>query len=78
VSGKYAAAHGLTPIAVIKGYADAAQVPNMFTVSPALAVPKALAMASWSVNDVDLFEVNEAFSVVALANAKLLDVGIDK
>lgn len=63
---------GLTPLAVIKSYADAAQEPKWFTTAPAKALPKALAKANIDLNDVDFFEFNEAFSVVGLANMKLL------
>ncbi len=66
---------GLTPIAKITGYADAEQTPDEFTTSPSIAIPKALKKASKEVKDVDFFEINEAFSNVALANIKLL--GID-
>ncbi|WP_296316720.1 acetyl-CoA C-acyltransferase [Winogradskyella sp. UBA3174] len=63
---------GLTPIAIIKGYADAAQEPKWFTTAPAKALPKALAKSNIDINDVDYFEFNEAFSVVGLANMKIL------
>jgi acetyl-CoA C-acetyltransferase len=63
---------GLKPIATIKGYADAAHEPKWFTTAPAKAVPKALAKANIELNDVDYFEFNEAFSVVGLANMKIL------
>jgi len=63
---------GLTPLATIKSYADAAQEPKWFTTAPAKALPKALAKANVSINDIDYFEFNEAFSVVGLANMKLL------
>lgn len=63
---------GLRPLAYIKGYADAAQEPKWFTTAPAKALPKALAKANISIEDVDYFEFNEAFSVVGLANMKLL------
>lgn len=63
---------GLKPLAKIKGYADAAQEPKWFTTAPAKALPKALARAGLSISDVDYFEFNEAFSVVGLANMKLL------
>ncbi|MCB0373811.1 MAG: acetyl-CoA C-acyltransferase [Muricauda sp.] len=66
---------GVKPLAIIKGYADAAREPEWFTVAPAKALPKALARAGVSIEDVDYFEVNEAFSVVGLANMKLL--GLD-
>lgn len=62
----------LNPLVTIKGYADAAQEPKWFTTAPAKALPKALAKAGISLEDVDYFEFNEAFSVVGLANMKLL------
>ena len=65
---------GLTPLAKVVSYADAAQEPVDFTTTPSLAIPKALHKAGWSVQDVDLFEINEAFAVVALANMKLLNI----
>ncbi|TWO31079.1 acetyl-CoA C-acyltransferase [Seonamhaeicola sediminis] len=66
---------GLKPLATIKSYADAAQEPKWFTTAPAKALPKALAKADITIEDVDFFEFNEAFSVVGLANMKIL--GID-
>lgn len=63
---------GLTPLAYIKGYADAAQEPVWFTTAPAKALPKALAKAGVDIKDVDFFEFNEAFAVVGLANMKIL------
>ena len=63
---------GLTPLATIKGYADAAQEPNWFTTAPAKALPKALAKANLDINAIDFFEFNEAFSIVGLANMKIL------
>ncbi len=66
---------GLKPIATIKSYADAAQEPKWFTTAPAKALPKALAKANISIHEVDYFEFNEAFSVVGLANMKIL--GLD-
>lgn len=62
----------LNPLATIVSYADAAQEPKWFTTAPAKALPKALAKANLTMNDVDVFEFNEAFSVVGLANMKLL------
>ena len=62
----------LEPIAKIKGYADAAQEPKWFTTAPAKALPKALDRVGVAIEDVDFFEFNEAFSVVGLANMKLL------
>ncbi|NUY79991.1 acetyl-CoA C-acyltransferase [Flavobacterium sp. MAH-1] len=69
---------GLKPLAYIKGYADAEQEPKWFTTSPAKALPKALDKAGISKDDVDFFEFNEAFSVVGLANAKILGLPADK
>ena len=63
---------GLKPLATVKGYADAAKEPEWFTVAPAKALPKALAKADIDISKVDYFEFNEAFSVVGLANMKLL------
>lgn len=63
---------GLTPLATIKSYADAAQEPKWFTTAPSKALPKAIAKAGIAINDVDYFEFNEAFSVVGLANMKIL------
>lgn len=63
---------GLKPLATIKSYADAAHEPEWFTTAPAKALPKALKKANISLNDVDFFEFNEAFSVVGLANMKIL------
>lgn len=63
---------GLKVLASIKGFADASQAPEWFTTSPSKAIPKALKKAGISKEDVDFFEFNEAFSVVGLANMKLL------
>ncbi len=63
---------GLKPLATIKSYADAAREPEWFTVAPAKALPKALDKANINIDDVDYFEFNEAFSVVGLANMKIL------
>ncbi len=63
---------GLKPIAKIRGFADAAQAPNRFTTSPALVIPKALKNAGISQDEVDFYELNEAFAVVCLANNQLL------
>lgn len=62
----------LKPLAIIKGYADAAQEPKWFTTAPAKALPKALSKAGIKLNQIDFFELNEAFSVVGLANIKIL------
>lgn len=69
---------GLKPLAYIKSYADAAQEPKWFTTSPAKALPKALNKAGLSVSDVDFFEFNEAFSVVGIANSKILNIDAAK
>ena len=62
----------LKPLATIKSYADAAQEPEWFTTAPAKVLPKALDKAGISIRDVDFFEFNEAFSIVGLANMKIL------
>lgn len=72
MSEEKAAELNLEIIATIVGYADAAQEPKYFTTAPAKALPKALDKAGVSLNDVDYFEFNEAFSVVGLANMKIL------
>jgi acetyl-CoA C-acetyltransferase len=69
---------GLKPLAYIKSYADAAHEPKWFTTAPAKALPKALDKAGISISDVDYFEFNEAFSVVGLANAKILGLDSSK
>ncbi|WP_411767415.1 acetyl-CoA C-acyltransferase [Winogradskyella sp. A3E31] len=66
---------GLPVLATIKSYSDAAQEPKWFTTAPAKALPKALAKANLNIDDIDFFEFNEAFSVVGLANMKIL--GLD-
>jgi len=78
MSEEKALSMGLKPLAYIKSYADAAQEPQWFTTAPAKAIPKALKKAGLSIDDVDFFEFNEAFSVVGLANAKLLGLSNDK
>ncbi len=64
----------LTPIATIKGYCDAAQNPEWFTTAPSIAVKKLLSETELNIDDIDYFEFNEAFSVVALANMKILGI----
>lgn len=78
MSKEKADALGIKPIAKIKGFADAAQAPVWFTTAPALAMPKAAAKAGVAIKDIDLFEINEAFAVVALANMKELGLSHDK
>ena len=70
--------YDLKPIAKILSFADAAQEPQWFTTAPTIAAPKALKLAKMNSNDVDFFEVNEAFSVVPLAFNKILDIDINK
>lgn len=68
----------IKPLAKILSYADAAHEPKWFTTAPAKALPKALAKATITIEDVDYFELNEAFSVVGLANMKILGLSPDK
>ena len=65
---------GVKPIAKIRGFADAAQDPLWFTTAPSLAIPKAMALAGVSKSDVDYYEINEAFSAVAIANNMKLEL----
>jgi acetyl-CoA C-acetyltransferase len=69
---------GLKPLAKIRGFADAQQAPEYFTTAPAKAIPLAIANAGLSASDVDYYEINEAFSVVALANNKILGLDASK
>lgn len=70
ISAEKAAELGLTPIAKIKSYADAEQAPEWFTTTPSLAVPKAVAKAGLKMEDIEYWELNEAFSVVGIENTK--------
>lgn len=74
MSKEKAEALGIKPLAIVRGYADAEQAPEWFTTSPSLAMPKAAAKAGVNVADIEYFEFNEAFSVVALANNKKLNL----
>jgi acetyl-CoA C-acetyltransferase len=74
MSAEEAGKRGLTPIARIVAHADHAQAPEWFTTAPVKAISNVLAKAGWKVEDVDLFEVNEAFACVAMAPMK--DLGI--
>ncbi|HZH54680.1 MAG TPA: acetyl-CoA C-acyltransferase [Sphingobacteriaceae bacterium] len=78
VSGGKLKELGLTPLAKIRGYGDAQQQPEWFTTAPAQAIPRALAHAGLHADAVDFYEINEAFSVVALANNKLLGLTGEK
>tara|TARA_Y100001980_G_C14556892_1_gene352486 strand:- start:53857 stop:55035 length:1179 start_codon:yes stop_codon:yes gene_type:complete len=69
---------GLKPVAKIIGFADAAQDPIWFTTAPSLAIPKAIQRAGLKPEDIDYYEINEAFSVVALANNKTLGLDPEK
>ncbi|MBT9392895.1 acetyl-CoA C-acyltransferase [Hymenobacter sp. NST-14] len=65
---------GIKPLAIVRGFADAEQAPEWFTTTPSLAIPKALKNAGVEASEVDFYEINEAFSVVSLANNKLLNL----
>tara|TARA_B100001287_G_scaffold46061_3_gene35147 strand:- start:10380 stop:11558 length:1179 start_codon:yes stop_codon:yes gene_type:complete len=69
---------GIKPIAKITSYADAAQEPKWFTTAPAKAVPLALRKANLEIDDIDFWELNEAFSVVGIVNTKLLGLNPEK
>lgn len=70
--------YGLKPIAKIVSYADAAQAPEWFTTSPSLAIPKALDKVGMTKDNIDFWELNQAFSVVGLANTKILGLDPEK
>ncbi|HPM31399.1 MAG TPA: acetyl-CoA C-acyltransferase [Chryseolinea sp.] len=74
MSKEKAAELGLKPIAKIKGFADAAQDPMWFTTTPSIAIPKAIKIAGVNKKDVGFYEINEAFSAVAIANNMKLDL----
>ncbi len=69
---------GLTPLAVIRGHASHAQAPNLFTTAPIFAIRKLLDRLGWAAGDVDLYEINEAFAVVAMAAMRDLDLPHDR
>jgi acetyl-CoA C-acetyltransferase len=69
---------GLKPLAKILAYADAEQAPEWFTTSPSLAIPKAVEKAGLSLDDIDFFEINEAFSVVSIVNNQKLKLDPNK
>ncbi len=75
MSATKAAELGIKPLAKLRSFADAQQAPEYFTTAPAKAIPLAIAKAGLTAADVDFYEINEAFSVVALANNKIL--GLD-
>ncbi|MES2520078.1 MAG: acetyl-CoA C-acyltransferase [Bacteroidota bacterium] len=74
MSRKKAEKLGLLPLAKIIGFADAEQEPALFTTTPTVAVPKAIKMANLIKEEIDYFEINEAFSVVPLAFEKMLEI----
>ncbi len=70
--------YNLKPLAKIISYADAAQAPEWFTTTPSIAIKKALKRANLTLNDIDFFEINEAYSAVILANQKIVGFDINK
>lgn len=70
--------YNLKPIAKIIAYADAALAPEWFTIAPSVAIKKALQQAKLSLQDIDFFEINEAYAAVVLANQKILDLDSNK
>ena len=74
MSGEKATALGIQPLASIVSYADAEQAPEWFTTSPSLAVPKAIKKAGLKMSDIDYWEINEAFAVVAIENARRMEL----
>jgi acetyl-CoA C-acetyltransferase len=77
-SGEAVKQHGLTPLARVVSYGGHAQAPEWFSTAPVGAMKAALARANLSAKDIDLYEVNEAFAVVAMACAKELDISLDR
>ncbi len=77
-SAEAVAKYGLKPIAKIVSYADAAQAPEWFTTAPSKAIPVALKKAGLETSDVEFWELNQAFSVVGLANMKILGLDAEK
>ena len=78
MSKEKAEALGIKPIAKIKGYADAEQAPEWFTTTPSLAVPKAVEKAGLKMEDINYFELNEAFSVVGIVNTQKMNLDASK
>jgi acetyl-CoA C-acetyltransferase len=74
MSKEKADALGIKPLAVIHSYADAEQAPEWFTTTPSLAVPKAVTKAGLQMKDIDYVELNEAFSVVGIANIQKMNL----
>ena len=78
MSRKKAEELGIKPLAIIRSYADAEQEPEKFTTTPSIAVPRAVAKAGLKMEDIQYFELNEAFSVVGIANIKLMNLDAAK
>eukprot|EP01133_Synstelium_polycarpum_P003956 gene3956-4581_t len=78
MAASHAKSLGIKPLAKIIGFADAEQAPIEFPTTPALAIPKALKLAGITTEQVDFFEINEAFSCVPMANAKILNIDASK
>lgn len=78
MSQEKAEALGIKPLAIIRSYADAEQAPEWFTTTPSLALPKAVAKAGLNMADIDFVELNEAFSVVGIANTQKLGLNPEK
>jgi acetyl-CoA C-acetyltransferase len=78
MSKEKADALGIKPIAIIRGFADAQQAPEWFTTAPSKAIPRAIAHAGLTAADVEYYEINEAFSVVSLANNQELKLDPNK
>ena len=78
MSKEKADALGIKPLAIIRGFADAQQAPEWFTTAPSKAIPRAIAHAGLTAADVDFYEINEAFSVVSLANNQELKLDANK
>ena len=69
---------GIKPIAIVKSFADAEQAPEWFTTTPSLALPKAVAKAGLQMSDIEFVELNEAFSVVGIANTQKMNLDASK
>ena len=78
ISGDKARELGIPVLAKIRGWGEAEQAPEYFTTSPSLAIPKALKHAGIAPSEVDFYEINEAFSAVALANQRNLGLDSNK
>ena len=78
MSAEKAKALNIKPLAIIKSYADAEQAPEWFTTTPSLAIPKAIAKAGLEMSNIDFVELNEAFSVVGIANVQKMKLDASK